>query len=240
MGTAERKRWVGSVLAVGLACLLVGCSVNSTDHSTTTAHITTTTTPMPASLACWPSSTQGFSTPTAAARHFISRVLGVNPRTNAYQASDPTHGTVDVYIGEDLASVPDVAKGTLSLARLDSRGWFVMGATSAHNTITTPTKGARVNRGLLRIGGTARGFEGQVAISVFAPGSRNSTGAPHIIAATSTIAGSLDVPLPFEVTVDISSAGSGDVLVILVRGGRGLEQDPGEFAMIPVVVGDDS
>lgn len=236
MDASRRRRSIGPSLLVVLIGVMTACSETANDLSTTTTQVSTTTTPSSVGPVSWPSSTRGFDTPTAAARHFIARVLGVNPRTSSFRATDPTHGTIDVYIGERLPSVPDVARATLALVRVDSRGWFVADATSTHNFITIPTKAARVEPGLLRIAGLARGFEGQVAVSVFAPDSVDSTGAPRVIAHTSTIAGSMDLPRPFEVTVDISSAGSGDPLVILVRGGRGLEQDPGEFAMIPVVV----
>jgi hypothetical protein len=39
---------------------------------------------------------------------------------------------------------------------------------------------------------------------------------------------------PFSVTLDLSDAPSGATVVLLVRGGTGLETDPGEFAAIPL------
>jgi hypothetical protein len=38
------------------------------------------------------------------------------------------------------------------------------------------------------------------------------------------------------VTLDLSDAEPGDVVVLLVRGGSGLESDPGDFGAIPIVI----
>jgi hypothetical protein len=51
------------------------------------------------------------------------------------------------------------------------------------------------------------------------------------------MAGNFDVDLPYSVVLDLTGASSGDTVVLLVRGGTGLETDPGEFGAIPVVVG---
>lgn len=41
---------------------------------------------------------------------------------------------------------------------------------------------------------------------------------------------------PFTVTLDLSGATNGDVVMLLVRGGVGLETDPGDFSATSVVV----
>ena len=50
------------------------------------------------------------------------------------------------------------------------------------------------------------------------------------------VAGLFDAPEPFSVTLDLSGAAPGDTVVLLVRGGTGLETDPGEIGAIPVVI----
>ena len=55
--------------------------------------------------------------------------------------------------------------------------------------------------------------------------------------AVSTLAGSAETPEPYHVTVDLWKAKSGDVVMLMVRGGTGLETDPGDFGAIPVMVG---
>jgi hypothetical protein len=51
-----------------------------------------------------------------------------------------------------------------------------------------------------------------------------------------TQGGAFETPEPFSVTLDLSAASPGDTIVLLVRGGAGLETDPGEFGAIPVVI----
>lgn len=60
--------------------------------------------------------------------------------------------------------------------------------------------------------------------------------AANELAEQTTMGGSMETLEPFAVELDLSSAGPGDVVTLLVRGGVGLETDPGEFAAIPVVV----
>ena len=48
--------------------------------------------------------------------------------------------------------------------------------------------------------------------------------------------GAMADPEPFTVTLDLSSATPGSTVVLLVRGGTGLETDPGEFSAIPVII----
>ncbi|MFM7870325.1 MAG: hypothetical protein ACKPBG_01415, partial [Actinomycetota bacterium] len=51
-----------------------------------------------------------------------------------------------------------------------------------------------------------------------------------------TFAGNLGVPAPFGVTLDLSDADPGDTILIIVRGGVGMETDPGQFGAIAVVI----
>ena len=51
-----------------------------------------------------------------------------------------------------------------------------------------------------------------------------------------TQGGSMATPKRFTVDLDLSGAQSGQTVVLLVRGGVGLETDPGEVGAIPVTV----
>jgi hypothetical protein len=44
------------------------------------------------------------------------------------------------------------------------------------------------------------------------------------------------VPGPFQVTLDLTGVQPGDTVMLLVRGGVGLETDPGEFGAIPILI----
>ncbi len=51
-----------------------------------------------------------------------------------------------------------------------------------------------------------------------------------------TQGGALETPEPFTVSLDLSGASPGQVVTILVRGGTGIETDPGDFGAIAVVI----
>jgi hypothetical protein len=48
--------------------------------------------------------------------------------------------------------------------------------------------------------------------------------------------GSAESPEPFDVALDVSAAHPGDTVVVLIRGGVGLENDPGEFSALAVTI----
>lgn len=231
---------IGLMLAIAVAGPLTACADDEPATTTTTAAPTTTTLPADTTLAVWPASSSGFATPEAAARDFVTRVLGVNPRLGPFMPGDSNSGEMDVYIGEDLPSVPDVAKGTLILRRIDQQQWFVIAAANQFNTIDSPLDRARVPVGSLTVSGRARGFEGQVMVEAYLPGDRNAGEPPTVIDSASVMAGSAETPEPYSVTLDLSGVEPGTVVALLVRGGRGLEQDPGEFSAVPILVGPDS
>ena len=125
-----------------------------------------------------------------------------------------------------------VLKSTLVLRQLGpSDGWFVLAAASDNATISAPAVAAMVARGPLPVEGKARGFEAAVGVSV------SLAGHPETLDAVSTLAGSAATPEPYHVTLDLSKANTGAVVMLLVRGGTGLETDPGDFGAIPVMVG---
>ena len=45
-----------------------------------------------------------------------------------------------------------------------------------------------------------------------------------------------ETPEPYTAELDLSGAAPGDVVMLLVRGGTGLEEDPGEFSAVPVTI----
>ena len=51
------------------------------------------------------------------------------------------------------------------------------------------------------------------------------------------MAGNFGEVLPYTVSLDLGGATDGDVVTLLIRGGTGLETDPGDFSAIPVVIG---
>jgi hypothetical protein len=85
---------------------------------------------------------------------------------------------------------------------------------------------------LIDVAGVARGFKGNVNVRAFVAGDASSDLDQQV-----TMGGSMETPEPISLTLDLSAASSGDVVVILVRGGVGLETDPGEVGAIPVVIG---
>jgi hypothetical protein len=210
----------------------------ATAAATTTPITPTTTTSSPKTTvgerqqAIWPTAGLVFTTPEAAAQHFVSKALGVPPVLGPYAPGDTHSGEIDVFSPGEGGSATRVLKSTLVLRQLGpSAGWFVLAAASDNATISAPAAAATVPRGPLTDEGKARGFEAAVRVSVALAGH------PETLDAVSTLAGSAETPEPYHVTLDLSKAKPGDIVMILVRGGTGLETDPGDFGAIPVMVG---
>jgi hypothetical protein len=110
-------------------------------------------------------------------------------------------------------------------------GWFVLAAVNENASITAPDPMAEVAAGALTVEGSARGFEANVVVTAFVAGDAEAQLDEQI-----TQGGALETPEPFTVAVDLSGASPGEVVTLLVRGGTGLETDPGEFSAIPVVI----
>jgi hypothetical protein len=213
-----------------------------TSRSTTagTSPSTTITEPSartsaPAALeqpAIWPAPGVVFTTPKDAAQDFVSKVLGVPPTLGEFQQGDVRSGEIQVLSpGEGDASTP-VGRGRLVLRRLGpDDGWFIVAAVNDNASITSPAALDAVGAEALSVMGRARGFEANVVVSAFRPGD-----AAAKLDQVVTQGGALDTPEPFAVTLDLSGTAPGDTVVLLVRGGAGLETDPGEFGAIPVVI----
>ncbi|HVE47083.1 MAG TPA: hypothetical protein VNA57_10115, partial [Acidimicrobiales bacterium] len=92
--------------------------------------------------------------------------------------------------------------------------------------------GDEVPAGPLTVEASGRGFEGTVVVSARIAG---QSGEPLDLVVAQ--GGSFADPAPFTVELDLSGAAPGDTVVLLLQGGVGLEQDPGEVAAVPLVIG---
>jgi hypothetical protein len=240
------------VLAVFIVAALLVASCGDDDDSagdadttslTSGAAATTTTTEQPGTAtapdgldqpAIWPAGDIVFSSPQEAAEDFVSMVLGVTPALGEFRQGDNRSGEIDVFsLGEGDAA-PPVMRSLLLLRRLGpSDGWFVLAAVNENASITSPESMMEVPAGPLTVEGIARGFEANVVVTAFVAGDAGAE-----LERVVTQGGALENPEPFAVTLDLSAAEPGTVVVLLVRGGSGLESDPGDFGAIPVVIAD--
>jgi hypothetical protein len=171
-----------------------------------------------------------FDSPEAAASDFVSKVLGVPPNLGDFQQGDSRSGEIELY------STPEgggsaVLRSVLLLRQLGpDDGWYVLAAVNGDNTIASPASGAAVAAGPVEVSGQGRGFEGLVVVEAFVAGD------PASLDQELAQGGSAEATEPYSVTLDLSGAESGDTVLILVRGGVGLETDPGELSAIPVLV----
>lgn len=200
-------------------------------ESTTT---TTTTTPPPTEIeqpVVWPATDVVFDTPEAAAEDFVAEVLGVPPVLGEFRQGDAHSGEIEVFSPGE-AGGSEVPRGVLVLRQLGpDDGWFVIAAVNDNASITWPDPMAEVPAGPLTVEGRARGFEATVIVTAFVAGD-----AGNELDQVLTHGGPFETPEPFTVTVDLTGAAAGDTVVLFVRGGTGLETDPGDFGAIPVVI----
>jgi hypothetical protein len=200
----------------------------TTTPATTTPATTTmasTTVPAAPAPAIWPAADVVFTTPEAAATDFLApttaRTLGDSrPAISAAASSG-------VRLGRRRCN----RRAAPALLRQlgPSNGWFVLcgerRARSPHQNRWSPYRGAVDGEGL----GT--GFEA-IVVSAFVVGDAATEFDREV-----TMAGNLGEALPYTVTLDLTTASPGQLIVLLVRGGTGLETDPGDFAAVPVVIG---
>jgi hypothetical protein len=233
----KRSLIVGLVLGLALlgAC---GDNKDSDTPSTTTKPTTTSTTAEATSTtkagleqpAIWPDADTYFATPEAAARDFVSKVLDVPPSLGAFQAGDSRSGEMVVYSPGEGGSTK-VPRSTLLLRQLGPKsGWFILAAVNDNASITAPTSGTTVSPGKVTVKGKARGFEANVVVRAFIVGDDVE------VAKVVTQGGAMETPEPYSVSLDLSSVPSGSTVMLLVRGGVGLETDPGEFGALPILV----
>jgi hypothetical protein len=210
-------------------------STTTREPATTTATTEPTTTIAPGGLeqpAIWPAADVVFDTPEAAAEDFVATVLGVPPALGEFRQGDTRSGEIEVFSPGEGDAARAVVRGLLLLRQLGpDHGWFVIAAVNDNASIAVPRHGEQVVAGPVTVEGVARGFEANVVVTAFVAGD-----AADELDRQVTMGGSFETPEPFSVTLDLSPAAAGEIVVVLVRGGAGLETDPGEFGAIAVVV----
>ncbi|MGQ0433807.1 MAG: Gmad2 immunoglobulin-like domain-containing protein [Microthrixaceae bacterium] len=231
------------VVLVG-ALVLIGCGSDdddSADTTSTTAPSETTTTDGTTTTnglvrleqpAIWPAPEVVFTTPEAAAEDFVSKVLGVPPALGEFQQGDSRSGEIEVRsLGEGANATP-VVRSVLLLRQLGpDDGWFILAAVNDHETITEPEPRSEVAAGSINVAGVGRGFEANVVVRAIVAGD-----ASNQLDQVITQGGSTETSEPYSVTLDLSGAAPGATVMLIVRGGVGLETDPGDFGAIPVVI----
>lgn len=236
------RRWGG--IATAAVLLLAACAGPGTEPGepsspspteSTTASPTTppTTSEPPVTLeqpAVWPAADTVLTTPGAAATAFVETAIGVPAQLGEFMAGDSRSGEIELLFAGESGATP-VVRGTLLLRMLGpDDAWFVIGAVSDGVVIDAPGSGATVPAGMVEITGSARGFEGTVIVEVFRPGQAQP------LYRQVAQGGSMADLAPFTATADLSDATPGETLAIVVRGGTGHGEDPGELAALPVVV----
>jgi hypothetical protein len=208
-----------------------GAGTTTVPATTTTAAATTTTAPGLEQPAIWPAADVVFATPEEAAEDFVTEVLEVPPAIGEFQQGDARSGEIEVYSPGEGGAATQVVRSVLLLRQLGpDDGWFVIGAVNDNASITTPESLAEVEAGVIEVSGVARGFEANVVVTAYLAGE------PEPLDQEVTMGGSMETPEPFSVELDLSDTAPGDVVMLLVRGGVGLETDPGDFGAIPVVI----
>ncbi len=203
-------------------------AVTSTTATTAAPATTTTVPPLLGQPALWPAPGVVFTTPEEAATDFVRSVFSVEPVLGPYQAGDQRSGELEVFTPGEAEPL---SRSLLLMRTLGTAGgWFVIGAVSDAVTITTPEVNAEVPAGALTVEGVAEAFEGTVVVTAFPAGR-----ADQVLDQVVTQGGATS-PSPYRATLDLSGAAPGEVIAVVVRGDTGLDQDPGEFSAIPVVI----
>jgi hypothetical protein len=180
-------------------------------------------------VAIWPAPDVVFDEPELAAADFVVRVLEVPVALGEFMAGDSRSGEIEVSC-IDCSATP---RGVLFLRMLGpSNGWFITGIGNDVASIVTPVQGDTVAAGPVLVEGTAMGFEANVSISAYVAGD-----ATRLLDREVVLAGSMGEAGPFSVTLDLSGAEPGETVMLLVRGGVGLETDPGDLGAIAVTIG---
>jgi hypothetical protein len=208
-------------------------------RSTTTGPVTTTSTtavgtsvPATQQMAIWPAADVVFTTPEAAATDFLAKVFGAGPVLGTFTSNDQRSGEIEVFASVDGKAIGK-AKSTLVLRQLGpSNGWFVLAAASDVATITTPAAMSTVPAKPTTVEGVGTGFEATIVVSAFVAGQATPEFDRQV-----AMAGNFGEAGPYTVTLNLSGASPGAIVVLLVRGGTGLETDPGDFGAVPVLIG---
>jgi len=252
-----RPRLAPAVLAVALlaACGSDGSSSDttagpSTETAVTSPEPTPTTTPSSGSAsspgsasstsapvtleqpAIFPAADVVYATPEEAATAFVTEVLQVPVNLGEYLGGDSRSGEIEVRFAGEGATGPAIVRTVLLLRQLGpDSSWFILAAVNDAASITSPAQGDAVPPGPFTLSGVARGFEGAVTVTASVAGHPE-----QVLDTEQAIAGSLETPEPFSVPLDLSGAEPGSTVMLMVRGGVGLETDPGETGAIAVTI----
>ncbi|MDH4074357.1 MAG: Gmad2 immunoglobulin-like domain-containing protein [Acidimicrobiia bacterium] len=182
--------------------------------------------------AIFPAADVVYATPEEAATAFVTEVLDVPVNLGEFRAGDSRSGEIDVRFAGEGGAGPGVVRTVLLLRQLGpDDGWFVLAAVNDAASITSPAQGDAVPPGPFTLSGKARGFEGAVTVTASVAGHPE-----QVLDTEQAIAGSLETPEPFSVPLDLSQAAPGSTVMLMIRGGVGLETDPGETGAIAVTV----
>lgn len=182
-------------------------------------------------LAVWASAGTSAATPESAAAAAVRDLIGVEPVLGEYMAGDGRSGEITVF---SPGETTPVERSLLLLRQLGPDDqWSVIGAINPAMTIDRPASGSVVPARMLTVSGRARGFEALVVVSA-----HRITESIELIDQETAMGGSLETPEPFSVELDLGGTEPGDVIAIVVRGGVGLEEDPGEFSAVAVRIGE--
>lgn len=181
-------------------------------------------------LAIWPSAAEVFATPREVAEDFLLHVFGLPPVIGEFMAGDSRSGEIEVFSPGDVETL----RAILLVRQLGpNNGWFIIGTLNDNAVITNPVYGAEItidDASSIVVEGMAEGFE--ASLTVYAHIAGNS----DILDQETTMGGNFGVPGPFQVALDLTGVQPGDTVMLLVRGGVGLETDPGEFGAIPILI----
>jgi len=181
-------------------------------------------------LAIWPSAAEVFATPREVAEDFLLHVFGLPPVIGEFMAGDSRSGEIEVFSPGDVETL----RAILLVRQLGpNNGWFIIGTLNDNAVITNPSYGTEVSVddvSSLVVEGMAEGFE--ASLTVYA----HIAGSSDVLDQETTMGGNFGVPGPFQVTLDLTGVQPGDTVMLLVRGGVGLETDPGEFGAIPILI----
>ena len=224
---------VSTVLVMSAGLLFVACgddtttsgtvgtqpaATTATTPATTQAPVVTTTVPEVVEVAIWPTADVVFTTPEQAALDFLAAAFVPGPVIGPFAAGDARSGEFEVFASDEAGAPIGTPRAVLLVRQLGpDDGWFVLAAASDFATVTTPASRAVVEPGAVTVEGVARGFEATIVVSAFVVGD-----AATLLDNQVTMAGNFDQALPYSVTLDLSAASPGDVVVLLVRGGTGL------------------
>lgn len=172
-----------------------GPATTATTGPSTPSTTATTTAPVDTSTAVFPDAAGGarYDDPVDVARAFAVDFVGfADPVVGEFMQGDGRSGEVEV------RPAADGPVTTVMVRQLGTDGsWWALGAATADITVDAPATGDAVTSPVT-VSGSARAFEGVVAVEVRQDGSRPPVG-------TGTVTGGGDVPRPFTGQVDFSA-----------------------------------